>query len=136
MRAAVALGCSIAGWPWQSLGTTTSAQVSVVSLASTDSRCGRERSSTLLGRVTRRVVKFDAMADPVRRLESEALKLSRKARARLAERLISSLDDHADPDSERLWLAEAERRLDELLSGKVAGIPADEVFRKARSSLR
>jgi hypothetical protein len=38
--------------------------------------------------------------------------------------------------SERLWLEEAERRLDELLSGKVAGIPADEVFRKARSALR
>ena len=76
------------------------------------------------------------MADPVRRVESEALKLSAKARARLAERLISSLDDHADPDSERLWLEEAERRLDELLSGKAAGIPADEVFRKARSSIR
>jgi len=76
------------------------------------------------------------MADPLRRLESEALKLSPKARARLAERLISSLDDHADPDSERRWLEEAERRLDELVSGKVAGIPANEVFRKARSSLR
>ena len=76
------------------------------------------------------------MADPVRRVESEALKLSAKARARLAERLISSLDDHADPDSERLWLEEAERRLNELLSGKVAGILADEVFRKARSSIR
>ena len=34
------------------------------------------------------------------------------------------------------WLAPAERRLDELLSGNVASIPADEVFRKARSSLR
>jgi len=76
------------------------------------------------------------MANPARRLESEALKLSPKERARLAERLISSLDDHSDPDSERLWLEEAERRLDELLSGKVAGIPADEVFRKARSSMR
>lgn len=76
------------------------------------------------------------MADPVRRLESEALKLSPKERARLAERLISSLDDHGDPDSERLWLKEAERRLDELLTGKVTGTPADDVFRKARSSLR
>jgi putative addiction module component (TIGR02574 family) len=76
------------------------------------------------------------MADPVRRLESQALKLSPKARARLAERLVSSLDDHADPDSERLWLEEAERRLDELLSGKVVGISSDEVFRKGRSSLR
>jgi putative addiction module component (TIGR02574 family) len=82
------------------------------------------------------VLAFDPMADPIRRLEPAALKLSPKERARLAEQLISSLDDHADPDSERLWLGEAERRLDELLTGKVAGISADEVFRKARSSLR
>lgn len=89
-----------------------------------------------LGTVEWPVVMFEPMANPVRRLEAEVLKLSPRERARLAERLISSLDDHVDPDSERLWLEEAERRLDELLSGKVASIAADEVFRKARSSLR
>src|SRR5947208_13528823 len=35
-----------------------------------------------------------------------------------------------------LWLKEAERRLRELRSGTVAGIPAKDVFRKARSTLR
>jgi len=30
------------------------------------------------------------------------------------------------------WGAVAERRLDELLSGRVQGIPAEEVFEKAR----
>ena len=38
--------------------------------------------------------------------------------------------------AEQAWLAEAERRLDELESGKVAGIPAEEVLDKARSTLR
>ena len=76
------------------------------------------------------------MADPAREFESEALKLPSKDRARLAERLISSLDPETDPEAQRLWLQEAERRLDELESGDVSGVPADQVFEKARSTLR
>jgi putative addiction module component (TIGR02574 family) len=76
------------------------------------------------------------MADPARELESKALKLSRRARARLAQRLISSLDHRADTDTEELWLEEAARRLGELKSGKVAGIPAEKVIKKARAALR
>ena len=75
------------------------------------------------------------MGDPARELESKALKLPPKERARLAERLIASLDQETDPDAEELWLQEAERRLDELESGSASGIPADQVFEKARSTL-
>lgn len=76
------------------------------------------------------------MTKPARELESRALKLPRRERARLAQRLISSLDPGVDADVEKLWLQEAERRLAELKSGKVAGIPAKKVLRKARSALR
>lgn len=76
------------------------------------------------------------MTRPARELESKALRLPRRERARLAQRLISSLDAEADADGDKLWLQEAERRLDELKSGKVAGIPAQKVIRKARSTLR
>lgn len=76
------------------------------------------------------------MARLARELESQALKLPRRERARLAQRLISSLERDVDADSERLWLAEAERRLAELKSGQVAAIPAEKVMRKARSALR
>lgn len=76
------------------------------------------------------------MARPVRELEAQALKLSRRERARLAQRLISSLDREVDADAERLWLAEAERRLAELKSGKVAAIPAERVIKKIRTALR
>ena len=76
------------------------------------------------------------MASPARNLESQALKLSRRERARLAQSLISSLDQQVDGDAEKLWVEEAERRLDELKSGKVAGIPAEKVIKRARSSLR
>jgi putative addiction module component (TIGR02574 family) len=76
------------------------------------------------------------VANPARGLESKALKLSSRERARLAQRLISSLDQEVDIDADELWLQEAERRLAEIKSGKVAGIPADKVIRRARSSLR
>jgi putative addiction module component (TIGR02574 family) len=76
------------------------------------------------------------MTKPARELESRALKLPRRERARLAQRLISSLDPDMDANVDKLWLQEAERRLAELKSGKVAGIPAEKVLRKARSALR
>jgi len=76
------------------------------------------------------------MAKPTRDLESKALKLSPRERARLAQRLISSLDQEVDADAEKLWRDEAARRLDELKSARVAGIPAERVIRKACSTLR
>jgi putative addiction module component (TIGR02574 family) len=77
-----------------------------------------------------------AMADPASKLEAKALKLPPEQRARLAERLISSLDPTSDPDSEQLWVQEAERRLDELESGRVEPVPADRVIENVRTSLR
>jgi len=40
------------------------------------------------------------MASPARQIESKALKLSPRERARLAQRLIASLDDEVDADAE------------------------------------
>jgi putative addiction module component (TIGR02574 family) len=76
------------------------------------------------------------MDDLAREIESKALQLPPKERARLAERLISSVDLESDRNAEQAWLEEGERRLDELESGKVAGIPAEKVLEKGRSTLR
>jgi putative addiction module component (TIGR02574 family) len=86
--------------------------------------------------VHRRRDGLPGMAKLARELESEAMKLSRRQRARLAQRLISSLDQEVDADAERLWFAEAERRLADLKSGKVAAIPAERVLKKVRAALR
>jgi len=43
-------------------------------------------------------------------LETEALKLKPEARARLAERLLDSLENLSDEENARLWAEEAERR--------------------------
>ncbi len=76
------------------------------------------------------------MKTGARQVESKALKLPPRERARIAERLIASLDDQTDPDVERLWIEEAERRLAELRSGTVKSRSAEAVFRKVRSKLR
>lgn len=67
---------------------------------------------------------------------ASALKLPEQQRVRLAQDLIASLDKDIEPNVEALWLAEAERRLDELRSGKARGVPADEAFARARDALR
>ena len=76
------------------------------------------------------------MANPARDLEAKLLGLPPKERARLAERLLASLESVAEPQAEALWLEEAERRLDEFESGSVPGVPAEDVFQKSRSQLR
>lgn len=76
------------------------------------------------------------MASSSRQLEAQVLKLPREERARLAERLISSLDEEADAEAEAAWIREGERRLDELKSGKAKGRAAAGVFRRARAALR
>ena len=76
------------------------------------------------------------MANALKRIEDEALKLPARSRARLAERLIASLEKVVDPEAESEWLAEIERRSAELAGGKVKGIPANNVLKKARTALR
>ena len=66
------------------------------------------------------------MAMKREQIEDEARRLPRDERARLAEALISSLDEEAEV--ERAWDVEIRRRVDELRSGAVEGISADEVF--------
>ena len=67
---------------------------------------------------------------------ANAMKLTMRERVRLAQQLVSSLDEETDAEVEELWLAEAERRLEELRSGKTHGVPAAEAFAKARDALR
>ena len=76
------------------------------------------------------------MSSALKKIEDDALKLPARSRARLAERLITSLEETAEPQAEREWLLEIERRSVELKSGKVKVVPAGEVFKKARAALR
>jgi putative addiction module component (TIGR02574 family) len=91
-----------------------------------------------LGTITKETINEEGtMPAVLKKLEDEAMRLSTRARARLAERLLASLDEEPiDPDAEKLWAADAEQRAEELASGRVKGVPADKVLKKARVALR
>ncbi len=67
---------------------------------------------------------------------ADAMKLLLRDRVQLAQRLVSTLDDEVEGDTEALWFAEAERRLEELRSGKIQGISVEDSFRNAREALK
>ena len=75
------------------------------------------------------------MAHSLLEIEKDALRLSAEDRARLAVRLLSSLEETTESpeEIEKLWIAEAERRIQELRDGVVQGIPAREVFAELRN---
>jgi putative addiction module component (TIGR02574 family) len=68
-------------------------------------------------------------------LESELLKLDTRERARLAERLLNSLENLAPAEIERLWADEALRRLEEIGQGKAKTRSAEDVLRDVNSRL-
>jgi putative addiction module component (TIGR02574 family) len=71
----------------------------------------------------------------LRVLQKEILEVPPRSRARLAERIIESLDNFADPRLEMLWNEEIDRRVKEIKSGAEQGIPADRVMIAARCAL-
>jgi putative addiction module component (TIGR02574 family) len=69
-------------------------------------------------------------------LESAALRLSLESRARLAERLLASLDELSEEENAQLWAAEAQRRDAEMDSDPGSGRSAEDVFREAWSGIK
>ena len=76
------------------------------------------------------------MSTNLDQLTADAMKLPLRDRVQLAQRLISTLDGEVEADTEALWFAEAERRLEELRTGKIQGIDSDAAFCTAREALR
>ena len=68
-------------------------------------------------------------------IEKEALALPSEARARLADRLVESLEAAEDRRIDRLWCTEAKRRRDEVRQGRVQTIPGPEGLARVRRSL-
>ena len=71
------------------------------------------------------------MSKKLEEIINVAKDLSLEERAELAGALLLSLDEPSESEVERLWLQEAERRLQEYRDGKMKGIPAEEVFNRA-----
>ena len=66
------------------------------------------------------------------KLLRDALSLPLDLRTELVDKLLESLNVPIKEDIEQAWAEEAEKRLEEIESGKVETIPGDEVFKKIR----
>lgn len=75
------------------------------------------------------------MANVFKEIETSALKLNEKQRARLASRLIDSLEKRKEFDTEQAWIEEIDRRNRELESGEVELVPLADVISRARNIL-
>ena len=62
----------------------------------------------------------------------EALELPAEARIGLVNRILASLNLPTQPEIDRLWAEEAERRVAEIDRGDVELIPGEEVFDRIR----
>ena len=67
-------------------------------------------------------------------IETAAMHLSVSERARLAQRLLASLDE--DSEVEQAWAAEIDRRIAAYENGDTTLVPAAEVFARIRTRLR
>ncbi len=75
------------------------------------------------------------MAATWEQLAEEAMTLPSESRAKLAERLVESLDVDELTPIEQLWATEAKRRRDEVRSGQIQPINGEAALRKVRDSL-
>ncbi len=71
----------------------------------------------------------------VEQIAVEALSLPSEARALLADKLVESLDPAEDGIVRQLGVSEANRRLDDVRSGRVQTIPGDEALARVRSAV-
>jgi Putative addiction module component len=69
-------------------------------------------------------------------LEKALLDLPRETRAEIAHRLISSLSEPSEEESDALLAKVALKRLEELKSGSVKGISGEEALSRARQALQ
>jgi len=75
------------------------------------------------------------MATALAEIEEKIRELSQSEKSALIRLLIGELEGPPEPDIERAWIAEAKRRHQELLEGRVKGVPGDEVFARVRALL-
>jgi hypothetical protein len=75
------------------------------------------------------------MPPSIEELEDHVLKLDLEARAALAEKLLRSLDDLTEAENEKLWLAEAQRRQQQLLRGEVQARDGEAVLQRAAAEI-
>ena len=76
------------------------------------------------------------MARAISEIEKEIRSLARPEQERLLRALLEELDGPIDPDAERAWLDEVQRRSADFDAGLIKTVSAEEVFERARARLK
>jgi len=76
------------------------------------------------------------MAQDLKGLTEQALRLPPDERVVLAESLLLTINEKHDLKIDEAVMKELERRLQDFRDGNVTGIPADEAFRRIRETLK
>ena len=69
-------------------------------------------------------------------IEKKVLELNVKSRAKLANKLLSSLEELSEKEIEKLWGEESIRRDEEISSGKIKLKPVEEVITASRKRFK
>ena len=72
------------------------------------------------------------MTAVINRVVEEVLELPAEVRINLVDKILVSLNLPMQPDIDKIWSEEAERRVAEIDRGEVELIPGEEVFAKIR----
>jgi putative addiction module component (TIGR02574 family) len=72
----------------------------------------------------------------VKKVFDEALSLPAEARMILVEKLLTSLNLPAQPEIDRLWAGEAERRIAQIDKREIKLVPGEKVFSSVRKKYR
>jgi putative addiction module component (TIGR02574 family) len=67
-----------------------------------------------------------------KKIVDEVLLLPTDARVNLVEQLLTSLNQPTQPEVDRLWAKESERRITQIGKGKVRLLPGEKVFSEIR----
>ena len=76
------------------------------------------------------------MARAISEIEKEIRGLARPEQEQLLRALIEELDGLVDPEADRSWLEEVQRRSAAFDAGLMQSFPAEEVFERVRSRLK
>jgi putative addiction module component (TIGR02574 family) len=96
-----------------------------IAAAGIDGLRARDRGAILFGMKPSTAEVFEA-----------ALALSDDDRAKLAEKLVASLDGALDPDAETAWVVEIERRLAKIDAGQASSLSMDEAIARMHRAAR
>ena len=74
----------------------------------------------------------DSMIRSSAKVVNDTLSLPPRSRAKLAEKLLESLDNPRQQEIDRLWAEEVEDRIDAYEKGSLKTVPGKEVFRRLK----